>query len=70
MTLRDAEPGVDHLIRSVDTQDEELNAFLSSLGCCPGETITLVSRKKHSCVVAIKDGRYSMDHALASAIQV
>ena len=47
-----------------------MDAFLFSLGCYTGETITVVSRLKDSCVVCVKDGRYNMDNQLASAIVV
>ena len=70
MTLRTAEEGKEYIIKLIDTNDDELNAFLFSLGCYSGEPITVVSRRKHGCVVAIKDGRYSIDNALAEAIQV
>ena len=59
MTLRDAETGKEYIIREIATDDEELNAFLFSLGCYSGEPITVVSRKRSNCVVAIKDGRYN-----------
>ena len=58
MTLLEAQLGQEYLIRSIATEDEELNAFLFSLGCYSGEPITVVSHKRNSCVVAIKDGRY------------
>ena len=54
----------------IDTDDEELNAFLFSLGCYSGEPITVVSHLSNSCVVSIKDGRYNIDHQLAEAIVV
>ncbi len=70
MTLKTAEPGREYIIRAIETEDEELNAFLFSLGCYVGEPITVVSRQRRSCVVSIKDGRYSIDHALADAILI
>lgn len=70
MNLRDAKEGKEYIIRQIDTDDEELNAFLFSLGCYSGETITVVSRLKNSCIVAIKDGRYNIDNQLAEAIVV
>lgn len=70
MTLKDAAESRDYIIRQIDTDDEELNAFLFSLGCYSGETITVVSHLKNSCVIAIKDGRYNIDHQLAEAIVV
>ena len=68
MSLRDAIKGMEYKIQQVFTDDEELKSFLFSLGCYSGEPITLVSRKKAGCVVSIKDGRYSIDNQLASAI--
>lgn len=70
MNLFEAEEGKEYIIRSIETDDEELNAFLFSLGCYSGEPITVVSHKKSGCVVSIKDGRYSIDKDLASAIHL
>ena len=70
MTLKDAEAGQEYIIDMIDTDDEELNAFLFSLGCYSGEPITVVSHLNNSCVVSIKDGRYNIDHQLAEAIVV
>lgn len=70
MALWEVEEGKEYIISKIDTDDEELNAFLFSLGCYSGESITVVSRLKKSCVVSIKDGRYNIDMQLAQAIQV
>ncbi|MBQ8343715.1 MAG: ferrous iron transport protein A [Clostridia bacterium] len=70
MTLRSAEEGKEYIIKSIETDDEELNAFLFSLGCFSGETITVIKRRKSGCVVAIKDGRYNIDNNLADAISI
>ncbi len=70
MTLRDAIEGKEYIIRSVETRDEELDAFLFSLGCYSGEPITVVSRRKSGMVVSIKDARYSIDNQLAAAIVI
>lgn len=70
MTLLDAELGKEYIVEKIDTEDEELDAFLFSLGCYGGEPITVVSRKKNGCVVSIKDGRYNIDNQLAEAIVV
>lgn len=70
MTLRTAEEGKEYIIQRIETDDEELNAFLFSLGCYSGEPITVISHRKGSCVVSIKDGRYSIDTELAEAIIV
>ena len=68
MTLRNAEEGKEYIVKLINTDDEELNSFLFSLGCYSGEPITVVTRRKHGCVVSIKDGRYSIDNNLADAI--
>ena len=70
MSLRNALEGQEYIIRQINTNDEELDAFLFSLGCYSGEPITVVTRRKHSCVVSIKDGRYNIDNQLAAAITV
>ena len=70
MTLIDANVGEEYIIKDIVTDDEELNAFLFSLGCYSGEPITVVSRKKGSCVVSIKDARYNIDNNLAEAISI
>lgn len=70
MNLKQAKEGKEYVIRAVATNDGELDAFLFSLGCYVGEPITVVFHRTHGCVVSIKDGRYSIDDALASAIQI
>lgn len=70
MTLRQAVAGEEYIVKHIDTDDEELNAFLFSLGCYDGEAITVVSHLKGGCIVSIKDGRYNIDNQLAEAIVV
>ena len=70
MNLLQAQIGREYTVRSVRTGDEAMDAFLFSLGCYSGEPITVVWRRKNSCVVAIKDSRYSIDRQLAEAIGV
>lgn len=70
MTLREAEEGKEYIIKAIETDDEELDAFLFSLGCYAGEVITVVSHLKGSCTVSIKDGRYNIDNELAEAISI
>jgi ferrous iron transport protein A len=66
----DASEGREYTIKDIFTDDEELDAFLFSLGCYSGEPITVISRRKSGCIVSIKDGRYSIDKQLANAIKV
>lgn len=70
MTLLNAEEGKEYIIKDVVTEDEELDAFLFSLGCYSGEPITVISHLKGGCVVSIKDGRYTIDTELAQAIGI
>ena len=70
MNLKNAVEGKEYIIQRIDTDDEDMDAFLFSLGCYSGEPITVVSHLKGGCVVSIKDGRYTIDHQLASAILV
>lgn len=68
MDLSVAEIGKEYIIKKIDTDDEELNSFLFSLGCYSGEPITVIARRKGGCTVAIKDARYNIDNELARAI--
>ena len=68
MNLSVAEEGKEYIIQRIETDDEELNAFLFSLGCYAGEPVTVVSRRRGGCTVSIKDGRYNIDNQLATAI--
>lgn len=70
MNLLEAEAGKTYLVKEINTDDAEMASFLFRLGCYSGEPVTLISKKRKGCVVAIKDGRYSFDHLLASAIIV
>ena len=56
------------MIQSISTDDGELNSFLFSLGCYSGEPITVISRRRRSLTVSIKDARYCIDRQLAQAI--
>ncbi|MGN0516553.1 FeoA family protein [Eubacterium sp.] len=70
MTLDCAETENKYTIKEIDTADEELKAFLFSLGCYSGEVIFVVSKKKKNLILAIKDAKYNIDIDLAKAIIV
>ncbi len=70
MNLLSAQEGKEYIIKQIETDDEELNSFLFSLGCYSGEPITVISRRKGGCTVSIKDGRYNIDNQLAEAILI
>ena len=68
MNLTEAELEKEYIVKKIETDDEELDAFLFSLGCYMGEPITVISRRNSGCVVSIKDSRYHIDSQLARAI--
>lgn len=70
MNLREVEEGKEYMIKNILTNDEEMDAFLFTLGCYTGENITVISRLKGGCIVSVKDGRYHIDNQLAEAIWV
>ena len=70
MNLTAANVGEEYIIKEILTDDEEMDAFLFSLGCYSGEPITVISRRKSGCTVSIKDGRYNIDSQLEEAIEV
>lgn len=70
MKLVDGLEDKEYIIKTIDTDDEEMKSFLFTLGCYEGEPITIISRLKGGCVVSIKDSRYNIDNTLASIINV
>ena len=70
MNLADAIIGEEYIVKDIETEDEELQSFLFSLGCYSGEPITVISHIKGGCVVSIKDARYNIDTDLARAISI
>lgn len=70
MNLRNASEGKEYVVKQINTDDDELDSFLFSLGCYKGEPITVISHLKGGCIVSIKDGRYHIDKALAEAILI
>ena len=70
MNLLSADVGVEYLVDRIESDDEELDAFLFSLGCYTGEPITVVTKRHGVLILSIKDGRYSIDNQLGSVIFV
>lgn len=70
MTLMDGVAGETYTVTNINTNDEEMKSFLFRLGCYSGEKITVISKKKKSCIVAIKDGRYNLDNLLAEVVEI
>ena len=46
MNLLNANAGEEYIVKEIATEDEDLNAFLFSLGCYSGEPITVISHLK------------------------
>lgn len=70
MTLEKAEMEKEYRIKEIESDDEEMVKFLFSLGCYPGEPLTVISRKKNNLVLAVKDARYNIDTELAKTIKI
>lgn len=70
MDLMTAVLGREYTVRDVTADDADMVSFLFSLGCFSGEPITVISRRRSSCTVAIKDARYHIDRRLAQSILV
>ena len=70
MNLTEVKPGKEYIVMEIISEDVEMKNFLFSLGCYGGEPITVVSHKKGSYVLAVKNARYNIDEDLARAILV
>lgn len=70
LLLIDAELKKEYVVTSVESDDDELNSFLFTLGCYAGQKITIISINSSGYVIVVKDGRYSIDKELASLIKV
>ena len=70
MTLAEAQVGKEYIIKEIATEDEELDAFLFTLGCYSGEPVTVISHLRRACIIAVKDGRYTIDRELATVISI
>ncbi len=70
MTLVDANVGEVYKVKRINTEDPEMESFLFRLGCYSGEPITVISKKRSSCIVSIKNGRYNIDKMLADAVEI
>ncbi|MGL1893364.1 MAG: ferrous iron transport protein A [Spirochaetaceae bacterium] len=66
--LSEANINEEYIIRDIVSDDEELKNFLFTLGCFPGEPITIISILSENLVITVKDARYSIDTDLAEAI--
>ena len=46
MSLTQANENTTHIISGIETEDEDMKAFLFSLGCYKGQEISLITKKK------------------------
>ena len=70
MLLTQANENTTHIISGIETEDEDMKAFLFSLGCYKGQEISLITKKKHSLVISLKEARYNIDTCLGEAIKI
>ena len=70
MNLLAVTEGIEYIVDRIESDDEELDAFLFSLGCYAGEPITVVAKRRGGMTVSIKDGRYNIDNQLGEVIFV
>ena len=70
MALSKGSVNTTYIINSIDTNQNDMRDFLFTLGCYPGEKVTLISRLAGNYIINVKDSRYSIDQDLANAIFV
>ncbi len=70
MSLAKGKLNTPYTVNSVNTDQEDIREFLFTLGCYPGEKVTIISKLASNYVINIKDARYSIDEDLAQAIMV
>ncbi|MBQ1901570.1 MAG: ferrous iron transport protein A [Lachnospiraceae bacterium] len=70
MNLSEAALEKEYIVTEIQTDDDEMESFLFTLGCYSGEPITVISHLRGGCVVSIKDARYNFDRQLAEAIHI
>ena len=70
MTLNNGESSIKYMISDIITEDGGIKDFLFTLGCYPGEQVSVISRLASNMIITVKNARYSIDEDLASAIVV
>ncbi|WP_449241599.1 FeoA family protein [Desulfoscipio gibsoniae] len=59
-----------YTVNYVNTEHEDIRDFLFTLGCYPGEKVTIISKLASNYIINIKNARYSIDEDLAKAIMI
>lgn len=70
MALSKGKMNMTYIVNAVETVHEDMREFLFTLGCYPGEEVTIISKLANNYIINIKDARYSIDEDLAKAIFV
>jgi Fe2+ transport system protein FeoA len=70
VTLSTAQSDLTYIISRIEAAEAGMKDFLFSLGCYPGQPVTVISRLSSNVVINVKNARYSIDSRLADAIRV
>lgn len=70
MGLTKGKVNTTYIIEAIKTNQEDMRDFLFTLGCYPGEEVTIISKLACNYIINIKDARYSIDESLANSIFV
>lgn len=70
MTLLNTHTDSEYTISHISAAEEGMKEFLFTLGCYPGEKVTVISRLADNMIINVKNARYSIDSDLASAIGI
>lgn len=70
MALSKGNLNVTYTVNEIKTIHEDMREFLFSLGCYPGEKVTIISKLASNFIINVKDSRYSIDEDLANAILI
>lgn len=69
-SLSDGKLNKTYVVDKIQVEQDDMREFLFSLGCYPGEKITIISKLASNLIINVKDARYSIDQDLAKAIYV
>lgn len=70
MSLAKGNINTPYIVNRVESDQEDMREFLFTLGCYPGEKVTIISKLTSNFIINIKDARYSIDEDLANSILV
>lgn len=70
MTLTQGTANTSFTVTAVGSEDKEIRDFLFTLGCYPGEEVSIISILSSTVVIHVKNARYSIDADLAEIIHV